>query len=139
MNPYSIFFPSLTLMIFTYLALVQIPWRRFRAYFRHEVGPEDFKCSESGKVPESVVIPNRVFMNLLEMPVMFYAVSVMIYVADKTDGTFIVLAWMYVALRIVHAVIFLTSNHILSRFLTFAISNVLLLLALIRFAVLIAA
>jgi hypothetical protein len=139
MNSAPIFFPALALMIFTYPVLVQIPWRRFRSYFRREVGPEDFKCGESARVPESVVIPNRVFMNLLGMPVMFYAVSIMIHVTGGADGIFIALAWTYVALRIVHAVIFLTSNHVFSRFPTFTISNIVLLVILIRFAASIAA
>jgi hypothetical protein len=137
MNSASIFLPSLALMFCTYLVLVLIPWRRFRAYFRHEVGPEDFKCGESSRVPEAVAIPNRVFMNLLEMPVMFYAVSVMIFVTGRTDEIFLTLAWIYVCFRIVHALIFLSLKHLVAlslfRFLSFGLSNVVLLAILIRF------
>ncbi|MDR2261127.1 MAG: MAPEG family protein [Azoarcus sp.] len=78
-------------------------------------------------------------MNLLEMPAMFHAVSIMIHATRSADGIFIVMAWTYVVLRIGHAVIFLTSNHVFFRFLTFAVSNIVLLVILIRFAVLTAA
>ncbi|MDR0702593.1 MAG: MAPEG family protein [Azoarcus sp.] len=137
MDSASIFLPSLSLMLGTYLVLVLIPWQRFRSYFRHEVGPEDFKCGESNRVPEAVLRPNRVFMNLLEMPVMFYAVSTMIFVTGRVDGIFIALAWCYVGLRAVHALVFLIRNSIFFRFLSFGISNVALLAMLIRFTAMI--
>ena len=92
-------------------------------------------------MPEAVVMPNRVFMNLLEMPAMFYTVSVMIFVTVCTDGIFVTLAWVYVGLRIIHALVFLTFKHMPSliffRFLSFGTSNVVLLAVLIRFTVMI--
>lgn len=33
----------------------------------------DFRVGESPDVPADVALPNRNFMNLLEMPVLFYA------------------------------------------------------------------
>jgi hypothetical protein len=136
-NSTSIFLPSLSLMFGTYFVLVLIPWRRFRSYFRHEVGPEDFKCGESQRVPETVLRPNRVFMNLLEVPVIFYAVLTMIFVTNRVDGIFIALAWCYVGLRAIHALVFLIRNPVFFRFLSFGISNVVLLAILIRFTIMI--
>ena len=45
----------------------------------------------------------------------------------------VTLAWIYVALRLVHSLVHVTSNRIILRLLFFAASNVVLLTLWIRF------
>src|ERR1700741_2796335 len=51
--------------------------RRFRAVFGGRATRDDFKFGESPAVPGDVSIPNRNFMNLLELPVLFYVAGLM--------------------------------------------------------------
>ena len=44
----------------------------------------DFRYGESARVPGEVSIPNRNYMNLLELPVLFYAICVINYIASPT-------------------------------------------------------
>jgi hypothetical protein len=71
-------------------------------------------------------------MNLLELPVLFYTISLLILILQKSDTVFVGLAWTYVALRIVHSTVHLTYNRVLHRLLIFAASNVVLIVMWLR-------
>ena len=127
MKSTAIFLPALALMLWTLLVLVQVPIRRFTAYFRKRVGPLDFQCGESSNVPADVALPNRIFMNLLEVPVLFYALAFIAFSTNQVNPVSVGLAWLYVALRVVHSLIYFTYNHVVHRFAVFAISNLVVL------------
>src|SRR5829696_5072006 len=67
-----IFLPMGCLALWTFAVLLIIPYRRFAAARRGLVKAADFKYGESVAVPGEVSIPNRNYMNLLEVPVLFY-------------------------------------------------------------------
>ena len=136
MNQTAIFLPVLALMGWTFLVLLLIPYRRFKAAFAGQVGAKDFLCGESDKVPQYVLLPNRAFMNLFEMPVLFYLLAMTIFITRNVDAAFVALAWFYVGLRVLHSLIFLTYNHVVHRFLSFAISNLLVLAIWVRLIIL---
>ncbi len=123
----AIFLPVLALVGWTMLVLLLIPFRRFRAFFSGEVCAADFRNGEYENVPAAVRMPNRMFMNLLEMPVLFYVLSLIFYVTGNVDPLCVVLGWCYVGLRVVHSLISLTYNNVLHRFFAFAFSNVVVL------------
>ena len=96
---------------------------RVRSVRRHEVRPNDFKYGESAAVPPGVSIPNRNYMNLLELPMLFYAVCLVLYVTAGGSSVPVAVAWVYVGLRIVHSLIHLTYNQVIHRLSVFALSN----------------
>jgi hypothetical protein len=123
MNNPSILYPVFALAGLTGLVLLLIPIVRIRAVRRREVRGIDFKLGESAAVPDAVRIPNRNYMNLLELPVLFYVVCLLFYVAVLPTPGAIWLAWVYVGLRAVHSVVHLTYNHVIHRLVLFAASN----------------
>ena len=127
MNQAVIFWPVLALIVWTFLILVQVPIRRFRAAFAGRVVASDFRLGESANVPADVALPNRVFMNLVEVPALFYVVCIVCFVTANVNVLLLTLAWLYVALRIVHSIVYLTYNHVVHRFAVFAASNLLVL------------
>jgi hypothetical protein len=72
MSDISIFAPMAALIALTFLVLLLIPIKRFRSGFAGETTGEDFRFGESVRVPGHVSIPNRNYMNLLELPMLFY-------------------------------------------------------------------
>jgi len=128
MNHVVILQPVFALAMLTGLVLLLIPLVRIRAVQLRQIGLNDFKLGESAKVPQQVSIPNRNYMNLLELPLLFYVVCLLIYVTGSTTATMVQVAWTYVALRVVHSAIHLSYNHVFHRFMAFALSNVVLLL-----------
>ena len=139
MTPPGILIPLLALIGWTLLVLLVIPFRRLREGLAGRLTPNDFRFGESARVPPEVTIPNRAYMNLLEAPVLFYAVGLVYHVSGQTDSLAIALAWAYVGLRVLHSLIHLSYNHVVHRLLAFAASNGVLavlwaklLLALLR-------
>lgn len=122
-----IFAPMGVLALLTFVVLAQIPLRRFRAGAAGQIVSDDFKFGESAAVPGHVSIPNRNYMNLLELPMLFYVGSLMFFVAGKVDAVVLGVAWAYVALRIVHSAIHLTYNKVMHRLIPFAVSNLVLM------------
>jgi hypothetical protein len=122
-----ILLPVGALALLTFLVLMLVPVRRFRAAFAGQVVAGDFRYGESPRVPGEVSIPNRNFMNLLELPMLFYVVCVLNYVTSATvSGMTLGLAWVYVALRVAHSAVHLTYNNVMHRLAFFAASNLVL-------------
>lgn len=128
MNNHAILYPIFALAWWTSCVLLLIPIARIRAGRRREIVVDDFKYGESSAVPPHVSIPNRNYMNLLELPVLFYVAAILLYLSPCTSATAIDLAWLYVGLRIVHSIIHLTYNKVFHRLAAFATSNVVLVL-----------
>jgi len=124
----SIVFPMTALAALTFAVLLLIPVRRFRAGAAGQVAYDDFRYGESARVPPEVAIPNRNMMNLLELPLLFYVACLTSYATDRVNGTVLVLAWAYVALRVAHSVIHVTYNRVRDRLIAFAASNVILVM-----------
>jgi hypothetical protein len=134
-NP-AIFFPVFALVAWTFVVLLLIPLVRARSAVRREVALDDFKFGESAAVPAYVSVPNRNYMNLLELPVLFYVVCLLLYLTAGVSTLVVGLAWAYVALRVMHSLIHLSYNNVLHRLTAFSLSNgalvVLWVLAAIR-------
>ncbi|RSZ42398.1 MULTISPECIES: MAPEG family protein [unclassified Variovorax] len=128
MNNPSILYPVFALAALTGMVLLLIPFTRVRAVLRREIRAADFRLGESEAVPDAVRIPNRNYMNLLELPVLFYVVCLIFYVAVQPTPAAVWLAWAYVGLRALHSVVHLTYNHVLHRLGLFAASNVVLVM-----------
>ena len=127
MSQELIFLPLSAMALLTFVVLGFIPARRFRAVFAGRATADDFKYGESAAVPGDVSIPNRNYMNLLELPMLFYVAGLMYYVAGRVDQTALVVAWAYVALRAAHSAIHLSYNNVVHRLVAFALSNFVLL------------
>jgi hypothetical protein len=116
MNEPSILYPMFALAAWTGWVLLLVPLQLIRATKRQVVSA----------APPAVSRPNSNLMNLFEAPVLFYVVSLILYVSATASAQAIHLAWTYVALRVVHSAIHLTYNKDLHRFLVFAASNAVL-------------
>lgn len=75
------------------------------------------------------------FHNQLEMPVLFYVAVAFAMIANGVDDIMLMLAWAYVILRLVHAAIHTTYNHIPHRFLAYFTSNLVVLAMWVKLAI----
>ena len=131
----AIFYPVAALVALTFAVGIRMYFARVGAARKRRVRVEDFRLGESPNVPADVALPNRNFMNLFEMPVLFYVACVILFVTNAVDGLALVLAWLYVASRIAHSLIHLTYNNVIHRLAAFAASNVVLLVLWVRLVV----
>ena len=126
-NP-AILYPMFALAAWTLVVLLLIPIARVRSARRREIVVDDFKYGESPAVPPAVSIPNRNYMNLLELPMLFYVVCIVLYVTAGASTTTVALAWAFVVLRVVHSLIHLSYNRVVHRLAAFTASNVALVM-----------
>lgn len=127
MSATAIFYPVIALVFWTFAVLLLVPRARFRVVRERRVRAADFAVGESENVPPETRLPNRNYMNLLELPVLFYVACIVLYVTAKVDAVGLGLAWAFVALRIAHSAVHLTYNHVVHRMRVFALSVLVLL------------
>lgn len=72
------------------------------------------------------------YNHLHEQPTVFYALALAAQLANAVDVVSVVLAWAYVALRVVHSFVQATRNVIVVRFFVFVAASLVLLLLLLR-------
>jgi hypothetical protein len=123
MSQTSILYPLLALVGWTMTVLLMVGGRRLAS----RLHPREFALGESAAVPPRVTVANRNFMNLLEVPVLFYVVCLAIYVSGQVSATAVALAWAFVVLRMAHSGVHLSYNNVMHRFGLFALANLALL------------
>lgn len=114
MSPNLILDPMGALAALTFFVLLAVPALRMT----RRASPQD---SADGDIPGGLSNPN--FVDLLEMPVLFYAICLMLYVTGRVDVSFLTLAWTYVALRALHSAVHLSYDNMRHRMALFALSN----------------
>src|SRR3979409_2586695 len=100
-NP-AILYPMFALACWTLVVLLLIPAVRVRSALKREIQVDDFKLGESAAVPGYVSIPNRNYMNLLELPMLFYVVCLLLYITAGCSRLAVWIAWSYVVRRVLH-------------------------------------
>lgn len=125
--PYlPILWPVFALAGWTLCMLLLLAFRRVRATVKDKVSPRAYALGESPQVPVPVTLANRNYMNLLELPLLFYVVCLMACVTGSNSAGLVPLAWLYVLLRVLHSLVHVTYNRVMHRFSVFAASNVVL-------------
>jgi hypothetical protein len=93
-----------------------------------------YKSYTSEAPPEWVERPARTFANLLEVPVLFYVVSILMLQTGTWDGTQVALAWLFVATRVLHAAVYIGLNFVPLRLVTYLMGCITLGVIWWRFA-----
>jgi len=88
--------------------------------------------------PENVQKINNNIRNQFEVPVLFYVVVIVLWLLEAAGALALLLAWLFVASRIVHAYIHLGSNYVPARraVFTFGVLSVMVMLGQAIWAVL---
>ena len=133
MNPEFILFPVFALAALTFGMAIWMGRLRFAAVKRGDLNPRYFELNRGGKVPEHLAQVANNYRNLLELPLLFYTASAFLYIADRVDLSYVVLAWLYVSTRYVHSFIHATNNNVRHRSFVFIAGCILLMVIWLRF------
>ncbi|MCB1519336.1 MAG: MAPEG family protein [Hyphomicrobiaceae bacterium] len=85
--------------------------------------------------PDPVTKIGNAFANQFQLPLLFYVLAGLAIVTRQADLVITVLAWLFVATRLVHSVVHVTSNHVPTRFNAYVAGFVILLAMWVYFAV----
>ena len=118
----------------TFFLLFWMAHLRIGAVRRREVHMGDVALRQPAWPQRTTQVANA-FHNQLELPLLFYVVVILAMFTRKADMLFVVLAWIFVVSRMVHAAIHVTMNGMRNRLLAFAVGAVALLIMWILFAV----
>jgi hypothetical protein len=72
--------------------------------------------------PPQVSNPSDNLKNLFELPTVFYAVVLYLYVTNHVDTPYVIAAWVFFLFRALHSVVHCTFNFIPLRFALYVIS-----------------
>lgn len=86
-------------------------------------------------LPEAASYPSNNLKNLFELPVLFYALCLLLYVSDNVDSVYVFIAWAFVGFRVLHSLVHVTINNVMARFLCYLASSLLLWFMLLRAAI----
>lgn len=128
--------PIIAMVLLTTLVWFYMYYLRIGYSIKNKINAQKLSTPEKCNtlLPEDINKPSNNFKNLFEAPVIFYVVSILIIISDKTDTVFIYLAWVYVIFRAIHSVIHCIFNSILGRFLSYFISTIVLWVMVFKFA-----
>jgi len=129
----TILTPVLALIVLSLVVWVWMYATRMPAMQRAKLDPQAARFPGSlDSLPDSARQVANNYNHLMEQPTIFYALVFYIYLSGGQDHLYIVLAWSYVALRVIHTLIQCTVNLVVARFAVFSLSTLVLMAMAVR-------
>lgn len=126
----SLLLPIVAMLLLTMVVWIVLFAKRMSYLTKQRIDAQDLQTPEKVKalIPDAVQFPAHNFVNLFEMPVVFYVVCFVLYGAAvqgiaEVAAYQLYLAWAFVGLRAVHSLIQITVNIVMPRFLVYLLSS----------------
>lgn len=136
MSQTAIFGPFFAVMLLTLLVWIYMYIRRIAFITSNKISPKDLAVP--GKLaqlsPPGVSNPSDNLKNLFEIPVLFYALVLYLFVTNQVDATYVKIAWAFAGFRALHSAIHCTFNLVLLRFYLYLFATLGVWFMLIRAA-----
>ncbi len=110
MSETAIFWPMLVHVALVYAVYVLISRRRVSAVKAGNAKAGQFRENQV-EPPESLFVRNNL-ANQFELPMLFYAACLSLYVTGAASTVPVVLAWLFALSRVAHAYVHVTSNRL---------------------------
>jgi hypothetical protein len=135
-SPSAIFAPFFAVMFLTLAVWVYMYARRIPLIRSLRLSQQDLaKPGELARLsPPAVSNPSDNLKNLFEVPVLFYALVLFLFVTNRVDAVYVGAAWVFFVLRAAHSVVHCTFNHVLLRFSLYLVATVAVWFMLVRAA-----
>lgn len=132
MLPIAIFWPMIAHVALVFIVYLLVGVRRRNAVLSGEARQSQFR-DRTAEPPSSASAANNL-MNQFELPVLFHVVCLALFVTSGVSYMTVVLAWLFVAMRYVHAFFHLGGNRVRHRSPAFALGFVMLVVLWVWFA-----
>lgn len=131
--------PVITLVLWTFVMCLWLYATRIPALSKAKIAYDPRRPAEEfhAQLPAEVRWKADNYNNLMEQPTLFYAVALTLALLNAGSGLNAALAWIYVALRVVHSLVQATVNKVNLRFPLFAAATIVLLAMTARAATII--
>jgi hypothetical protein len=122
MSNEQILLPMLGMMVLTAVVWFVLYAKRIPAMRRAGKPTQAYTTPDKAAtfLPEEVSYPANNFRNLFELPVLFYALCLYLYVTATAGTVDVIAAWLFLVFRIVHSAIHCTVNIVIMRFAAYS-------------------
>jgi hypothetical protein len=135
MNQRAIFAPFLSVMLLTLIVWFYMYAKRIPLIQKSKINPNTLTPAELARIsPPPVANPSDNLKNLFELPTLFYALVLYLFVTSKVNETYLIAAWVFAAFRVLHSAVHCTVNIVMLRFWLYGISALALWFMVIRAA-----
>src|SRR6266700_3716939 len=113
MDPRLLYWPALAMVALTFVVWMRMYSARMREMRRERIHPQAIATSAqaAARLTDTRAADN--FRNLFELPVLFYLALVVAAQTAQVTATTLVLAWAFVALRVLHSAIHCSYNRVI--------------------------
>jgi hypothetical protein len=120
----AIFPPFFTVILLTLAVWFYMYARRIPFIQSSNLKPDQLTPLELARIsPPEVANPSDNLKNLFEIPTLFYALVLYLYVTIQVDLTFVIAAWVFALFRVLHSAVHCTINVVMLRFLLYVVST----------------
>ena len=127
--------PFLAMILLTIIVWFYMYSRRIPFLQRSKIDLNSLTAAEFARIsPPAVSNPSDNLKNLFEIPVIFYALVLYLYVANGVDATYLAAAWIFVIFRVLHSAVHCTINIVLLRFALYCVAALALWFMVFRAA-----
>jgi hypothetical protein len=112
---FDLVYPMAAMVLLTFVVLIRMFRARVRAVKAGEADAGYYKTYQEGKEPRAVAQLSRHLVNMFESPTLFYAACIAGMVTGQNATVLLALAWVYVAMRGIHAYVHTGRNSLPSR------------------------
>lgn len=132
----AIFSPFFAMVFLTLLVWVYLYIRRITFLNNTKLAPQELAVPGmlAQISPPEVSNPSDNFKNLFEIPVLFYALVLYLFITNQVDAVYVNSAWIFVGFRALHSIVHCTFNLILLRFYLYLFSTLTVWFIAIRAA-----
>ena len=126
--------PLFVQVILTFCLFGWMAFHRMTSIRSGAVHPRDIALRQPNWPPRVLQIANAAH-NQLELPTLFYVLTILAIITRHADVLFVVMAWIFVLSRLAHAYVHVTSNRVNIRGPVFGIGLLVLMLMWLIFIV----
>ena len=121
----DVLLPLFVEVILTFALLFWMAFLRTRSITSGATRTRDIALREPGW-PAPVTQVANAFHNQLELPMLFYVLTILAWDTHHAGTVFVALAWLFVLLRVIQAIIHVTDNHVRRRGLAYILGAIVL-------------
>jgi len=125
MSIQTVLFPLFVEVLLTFVLGLWLSARRVDAIRSGRVHPRDIALGEPNW-PTRVLQVGNAYHNELELPLLFYVLTIVSIITRHADLLFVLLAWVFVVLRLARAYIHVTDNNVPRRGMVFLAGAIVL-------------
>jgi len=120
----AIFWPLIAQVVLVAVVAGRMYATRVAEMRARRIRPQSVATSRTAAEALQNVAAADNFRNLFEVPVLFFAVCGALAITDTVTPLQLVLAWLYVGLRVIHSFIHVTYNRVIHRFWVYVASTI---------------